>query len=328
MKNDNILRETMMTTARTKCLYPILRHFCALTMALVFCATVNAKTSTKQMSFASPEEAVKTLVSTVKDGEKTKLMQILGPDAKPLLESGDVIQDKENREKFVKAYEDANKLDKSNESKVMLEIGKDEWPFPIPLVKEANGWRFDTDAGKDEILKRRVGRNELSTIQSLLAYVDAQYDYYLANPQHDKLNSYAQKFLSTKDKRDGLYYPVKESEKPSPLGELYAKARAAGYGESKTAAPQAYYGYYYRILTSQGPDAKGGASDYVIQGKMIGGHAAIAWPASYGNSGVMTFMVNQDGMVYEKNLGKNTNQVAKQITKFNPDQTWKKTKTD
>lgn len=304
-----------------------IHNLCGLTIALAFSTTLSAaQVATKQMSFASPEEAVKVLIATVKVDDTKKLIQILGPDAIPLLESGDPVEDRNNREHFLKAYSEANKLEKSDESKYMLELGKDEWQFPIPLVKEANKWHFDTDAGKQEILNRRIGRNELSAIQALLAYVDAQHEYYLANPQHDKVFSFAQKFLSTSGKRDGLYYPVNAGEPLSPLGELYAHAQAEGYVKSKKDTTHAYYGYFYRILKSQGPDAPGGAYDYIVQGKMLGGHALIAWPATYGNSGVMTFMVNQDGVVYEKDLGPNTAKTAQKIMKFNPDKTWMQVK--
>ncbi len=295
---------------------------CLFTTALVL--TNPGYAASKQMSFSSPEEAVKVLVTSVKDDDTKKLMKILGPDAKPLVFSGDVVEDNNNRERFIKSYEEGNKLEKSGDAKMILTIGKDGWPFPIPLVKEANGWRFDTDAGKEEILNRRIGRNELSAIQAVLAYVDAQREYYLANPEHEKVLSYAQKFLSAPNKRDGLYYAVKEGESPSPLGELYAKAQAEGYADNeKGSEPKPYYGYYYRILKSQGADAHGGAVDYVAHGKMMGGYALIAWPAIYGNSGVMTFMVNHDGVVYEKDLGLETAKEAKNITTFNPDKTWK-----
>jgi DUF2950 family protein len=200
----------------------------------------------------------------------------------------------------------------------VLSIGKDAWPFPIPLVKEAAGWRFDTAAGKEEILNRRIGRNELDAMQAALAYGDAQREYYAMNPQKDKLLQYAQKFVSTQGKRDGLYFPTKEGEPRSPLGPLFDKAKAAGYEQGG-----GYHGYRYKILKAQGPDAKGGAYDYVVKGKMIGGYALVAWPVNYGNTGVMTFMVNHDGVIYEKNLGPGTAAAAEKITRFNPDKTWK-----
>ncbi|HET9734626.1 MAG TPA: DUF2950 domain-containing protein, partial [Burkholderiales bacterium] len=234
------------------------------------------------------------------------------------------VADREGRARFVKSYEEANKLDKSGEAKVFLSTGKDSWPMPIPIVKGTAGWRFDTKQGQEEILNRRIGRNELFTMQAMLAYVDAQREYYLRNPRNDKLLHYAQKFDSAPGKRDGLYFPTKAGEKPSPLGPLFASAKAAGYTKDGDGMPDPYYGYRYRILKGQGPDAPGGAYDYVVQGRMIGGFALIAWPASYGSTGVMSFIVNHDGVVYEKDLGPGTAAAAGKITRFNPDKTWKR----
>jgi hypothetical protein len=278
----------------------------------------------KQKSYGTPEDAVKDLMAAVKARDSKALLAILGQDAKPIISSGDAVADKAAGESFVKSYEEANKLEKSGDAKVVLATGKDAWPFPIPVVKDAAGWRFDTEAGKEEVLNRRIGRNELSTMQAALAYVDAQREYYLRNPQKDKLLSYAQKFASTQGKRDGLYFPTKEGEAASPLGPLFEAAKAAGYAKGEGGKPGAYHGYHYRILKAQGPDAPGGAYEYVAQGKMLGGHALVAWPATYGNSGVMTFLVNHDGVVYEKDLGPETPAAVQKITKFNPDKTWKK----
>jgi hypothetical protein len=196
--------------------------------------------------------------------------------------------------------------------------------LPIPLVKEDAGWRFDTHAGKEEILNRRIGRNELAAIEVCRAYVDAQREYYLRNPGRDALHQYAQKFLSTKGKRDGLYWTTKDSEEPSPLGPLIARAQGRGYVKAKDVQgkPLPYYGYYYRLLKSQGADAPGGAYDYVMRGKMIDGFALVAYPANWGNSGVMTFIVNHDGIVYQKDLGPDTAAAARAITRFDPDSTW------
>jgi hypothetical protein len=219
----------------------------------------------------------------------------------------------------VSLYETQNKIEKSGEDKAVLAIGKDGWPFPIPLVKEGEGWRFDTAAGKEEILNRRIGANELNAMQAMLAYGDAQREYYLLNPRKDKLLQYAQRIVSSEGKRDGLYYPTKAGEPRSPLGPLFARRLAEGYAEG-----DGYHGYRYKILKAQGPDAKGGAYNYVAQGRMIGGYALVAWPASYGNSGVMTFLVNHEGVVYEKDLGPGTAEAAAKLTRYNPDQTWKK----
>ena len=278
----------------------------------------------KQKVFGTPEEAVKELIAAVKSHDAKSLAAILGPGSRDIVQSGDAVADKAGRERFVKAYEEANKLEKTGDAKVVLSLGKDGWPFPVPVVKDAAGWRFDAKAGKEEVLNRRIGRNELAVVQVLQAYVDAQREYYLRNPQRDKLLSYAQRIASTQGKRDGLFFPTKADEKPSPLGPLVDSARAAGYKKGEAGKPVAYYGYHYRILKGQGPDAKGGAYDYVAQGRMIGGFALIAWPATYDNSGVMTFIVNHEGVVYEKDLGPDTASAVQKITKFNPDKTWKK----
>jgi Protein of unknown function (DUF2950) len=273
---------------------------------------------TKQKTFASPEEAVKALVAAA--GDPKAVLNVLGPEAKALINSGDAAADREARERFLKAYKEANKLMKSGDDMTLLVVGRDEWIFPIPIVKEAAGWRFDTEEGREEILNRRIGRNELSAIKAVQAYVDAQREYYLRNPQNDKLLHYAQKFVSAQGKRDGLYFPTKTGEKPSPLGPLFTRAKAEGYAKGD----DAYHGYHYRILRGQGASAPGGAYAYVAQGRMIGGFALVAWPASYGNSGVMTFLVNHEGVVYEKDLGQDTAAVIKKITRFNPDKSWKR----
>jgi len=281
-------------------------------------AGAQAASHAKPKTFGTPEEAAAALVAAVKSGDSKATLAILGGDAKPILESGDKVADKAAGARFVSLYETANKIDKSGDEKAVLSVGKDAWPFPIPLAKDAAGWHFDTAAGKEEILNRRIGRNELDAMQAMLAYGDAQREYYALNPQQDKMLQYAQKFVSAQGKRDGLYYPTKEGEPRSPLGPLFDKAKAQGYEHGG-----GYHGYRYRILKAQGPDAKGGAYDYVVRGRMIGGFALVAWPVSYGNSGVMTFIVNHDGTVYEKDLGPDTATAAAKITKFNPDKTWK-----
>jgi hypothetical protein len=277
-----------------------------------------------QKTFATPEDAAKALAAAAGAGDAKALESILGPGSGSLVRSGDAVADRRGRERFAKAYAEANRIEQQGDAKAVLLVGMDEWPMPIPLVKGADGWRFDTKAGREEVLNRRIGRNELSAVQAMLAYVDAQREYYLRNPRNDKLLHYAQKFDSARGKRDGLYFPTKAAEKPSPLGPLFASARAQGYTKEGDGMPDPYHGYRYRILKRQGPDAPGGAYDYVVQGRMIGGFALIAWPASYGSSGVMTFVVNHDGVVYEKDLGPDTAAAAGKITRFNPDKTWKR----
>jgi hypothetical protein len=278
----------------------------------------------KQKRFASAEEGVQALITALKANDVNAMLAILGPEARPLIVSGDPVADHEAKEHMVQEYEASHSLAKVDETKAVLQVGKDDWPFPIPLVKEDGGWRFDTRAGKDEILNRRIGRNELAAIEVSRAYVDAQREYYLRNPQNAPLLHYAQKFVSRKGQHDGLYWATKEGEEPSPLGPLIARARDEGYARGKraTGKPVPYHGYYYRILKAQGPDAPGGTYDYVVRGKMLGGFALVAYPASWGNSGVMTFLVNHDGVVYQKDLGPDTAALARKMTRFNPDDTW------
>jgi Protein of unknown function (DUF2950) len=283
--------------------------------------TALAADAVKQRMFSSPEEGVKALIDASKKNDMKEILQILGPEAKPFLETGDPVSDREARERFVKSYEEANKLVKSGDSKAVLEVGKDEWPLPIPLVKQNGGWRFDTKEGREEIVNRRMGRNELDVIQVCLAVVDAEREYYQRDPDGDKLLQYAQKFISTKGKRDGLFWETKPDEQPSPLGPLVARARGEGY-KGADGKPIPYHGYYYKILTGQGKDAPGGAYDYLVRGKMMGGFGMVAYPAQYGSSGIMTFIVNHDGVVYQKDLGPKTASVAQSMTRFNPDKTW------
>jgi hypothetical protein len=289
--------------------------------ALALCLLVaTAAYAAGPKLFTSPEEAVQALVAAARAGDAKGMITVLGPEAKDIVRSGDAAIDKHARQRFVGAYDEANKIVRPNGSIALLVVGKDEWTMPIPIVKDAAGWHFDVVEGKEEILNRRIGRNELHAIQAVQAYVDAQREYYLRNPQKDKLMQYAQKFMSGKNRRDGLYFPVKSGETPSPLGPLFDRMQA-GKGDAGKRVP--YHGYYYRILKGQGQDARGGAYSYLAQGRMIGGFALVAWPAVYGNTGVMTFVVNQDGVVYEKDLGKGTAAAAAKVTLFNPDKSWK-----
>ena len=278
-----------------------------------------------QETFASPQEAVKALVEALKAGDTKALTVIFGPGSEDVITSGDPVADKAERERFINSYEQKNRLEEEGSDKVILCVGDDDWPFPVPIVKEDGAWRFDSPEGREELLARRIGRNELSVIQVCLAIVDAQREYALRDRDGDGLPEYAQKFMSDPGKKNGLYWKAKEGEEESPLGPLVAEAQEQGYSGKKSGGkPIPYHGYYYRILKGQGKSAPGGAYDYVVNGKMIGGFGLVAYPAQYGSSGIMTFIVNQDGVVYQKDLGKNTGKTVLAMKLFDPDRTWKK----
>jgi hypothetical protein len=295
-----------------------------LSLTLTFVpAPIVVAAGSRAQEFASPEEAVAALVKAVKAGDQKALLKILGPEGRALISSGDPVADRNARQHFGAEYDRAHRLEGGN-GKLVLYVGQDGFPFPIPLVPDGIVWRFDTRAGREEILNRRIGKNELAAIQVCLAYVDAQREYYAEDRNADGLREYATRFASTPGKRDGLYWATKPGEKPSPLGPLVVKARAEGYRKGQGSAPAPYHGYYYRILTAQGPGAPDGAYDYLVRGRMIGGFALVAFPAQYGVSGVMTFIVNHAGIVYEKDLGTNTAAIARGIKRFDPGPTWKK----
>jgi hypothetical protein len=286
-------------------------------------ATSALAAAPRQITFASPEAAADALVAATRLGKTADLEKILGPSGRQLIFSGDRVADREGREKFAADYADKHAIAPESDGKAILVIGADEWPFPIPLVKQSDRWRFDTDAGAEEILNRRIGRNELNAIQVCSAIVDAERDYAGKDRTGAGYLEYAQKFMSSPGKRDGLYWPTTTGEE-SPIGPLVVAARAEGYA-TKTAPdkPAPYHGYFYRILKQQGQDAPGGAHSYIVKGHMIGGFALVAFPAKYGDSGVMSFMVNQDGVIYEKNLGPDTAAIGRGMTVFNPDASWK-----
>jgi hypothetical protein len=279
------------------------------------------------MAFTSAEEAVEAMMDAVSNDDTKALLAIFGSEGKKVISSGDKVADKAGRERFVQAYQEMNKLVKETDEKATLLVGREEWPFPIPIVKVGETWRFDSVEGKEELFNRRIGRNELNTIQVCLAYVDAQREFALKDRDGDGLMEYAQKFVSTKGKKDGLYWKTEEGEEQSPLGSLAAKATKEGYTSGKSGEePQPYWGYYYKILKAQGENAPGGAYDYVVNGKMIGGFALVAFPAEYGNAGIMTFMVNHDGVVYQQNLGEDTEKISNKMKQFDPDETWEEVK--
>ena len=273
-----------------------------------------------QQSFQSPEDAAAALAAAAKSGATSDILKVLGNKAADIVESGDVVADKATRERFAAAYDDKHSISMEGDKKAILILGKDDFPFPIPLRHSRSGWEFDAAEGRIEILYRRIGRNELEAIQTARAFVDAENEY-ADKDRGAGPGVYAQRIVSSPGKKDGLYWPPDGDE--SPLGELAAKASAEGY-KVGSGEPQPYHGYYYRILTRQGPNAPGGEMDYVVNGKMIGGFALVAYPDEYGNSGVMTFVVNHKGEVYQKDLGELTEAIAKRMKEFNPDQTWKK----
>lgn len=279
----------------------------------------------KQKSFASPEEAVNALVSAVRADDEKEMLSILGPESKELISSGDEAADRAGRQRFIKSYTLMERIEKVSPGKMLLHVGKDDWAMPIPIVERGNRWVFDTKAGREEILDRRIGRNELNAIDVLHAFVAAQYAYAADDRAGGGCGQFAQRIISTGDKHDGLYWKAKEGSKTSPLGPLVAEAAQEGYAKSAEAITLSpFHGYYFRILKGQGKDARGGAYSYMVKGRMILGFGLVAYPAQYGNSGVMTFLVNQGGIIYQKNLGKETARMAKAMKVFNPDKTWKR----
>lgn len=293
------------------------RTLVSLTMAALLCATANA-----QQAFKTPDEAASALAGAAKAGDPKAIVTVLGPDGVDIVSSGDPVADATTREKFVAAYDAKHQITMEGDNKAIVVIGQEDFPLPIPLVRKDGTWRFDTVAGREEILFRRIGKNELDAIQSSLAYVDAQNDYADKDRTGAGKGIYAQRIVSSAGKKDGLYWPDAQNNDASPLGELIAKATTQGYRTGGGRTP--YHGYYFKILTEQGAAAPGGELDYVVKGKMIGGFALVAYPAEYRNSGVMTFIVNHTGTVYEKDLGPNTAKLAERMTAYNPNSTWHK----
>jgi hypothetical protein len=297
----------------------------ACTSRVLLCAAVLGLSTpvTAQELFATPEAAADALVGAARSGDAKALLAVLGPDGQAIISSGDPVADSNTLQKFVSAYDAKHAIELEGNGTQTLIIGTDDWPFPIPLVDKDGQWQFDTREGRDEILRRRIGKNELAAIQVSLAYVQAQNEYAELDPAGLGRGVYAQRIVSHPGKKDGLYWPTAEGETPSPLGDLAAKASAEGYKAGEKPIP--FHGYYYRVLTRQGAAAPGGAYDYLVKGKLKGGFGLIAVPAEYGNSGIMTFMVNHDGVVLQKDLGPQTTKVAATIDAFAPDQGWTKT---
>ena len=308
-----------------KATWPVGAVLCAALLLLIAveassCGNTPQKTtteSTAQKVFATPEDAGTAFLEAARSGDQAALLAIFGPDGKTALFSGDAVKDKDNLHDFVAAY---NQMHRWREIKVggeVLYIGADNYPFPIPLGKNSGGqWMFDTAAGKDEILARRIGKDELTAIAACGAVAAAQAKYFGNQKQ------YAQKFVSDAGTKDGLYWPVAAGQPPSPLEDVRDFAKAAGYTNAGD-KPQAFGGYYFKILTKQGSGAKGGAKDYIANGKMTGGFALLAYPAEYRNSGIMSFIVGKDGVVYQKDLGEKTTELAPALQVYDPGDGWK-----
>jgi hypothetical protein len=302
-------------------------------------AKEDTAAAANQTMFDTPDAAMHALADAMKAGDREALQKMFGAGAQQLL-SGDPVEDDIDRANFSAAMQENMQLDQEDDSTYRILVGEDEWPTPIPVVKKGDKWVFDTQAGLNEILDRRVGNNELAAIATCRAYVLAQWEYYVnAYGDNDGLATYAQKFISTSSgAQDGLYWQTTEEEDPSPMGKLIAAAEEEGYNKNnplakprKASADEElapYHGYYVKILTRQGASAPGGKYNYIINGNMIAGFAMVAFPATWGNSGVMTFIVNQQGRVYEKNLGPGTDRLAEAMTEYNPDPSWKRVNED
>ena len=295
-----------------------LKSLCRAVLPGMIALALLGSAAQAQQSYKTPEDAAAALAAAVKSAPRD-VLKVLGRAAEDIVFSGDEVADNDIRQRFSSMYEAKHGIKAEGNKSATLILGPDEFPFPIPLVNTKAGWQFDTDEGRIEVLRRRIGRNELDAIQTALAFVDAQNEY-ADKDRGEGAGVYAQHIVSSPGKKDGLFW--RDDSDPSPLGPLAAQASSEGYKAGEGMTP--YHGYYFRILKGQGPDAPGGAMNYVVKGKMIGGFALIAWPAEYGNSGVMTFLVNHAGVVYQKDLGKRTDFVAKRLTLFDPDQTWKK----
>lgn len=301
--------------------------YCSLVLACSNVPVTTGPAADEQRAFDTPRAAVDALVAATRGDRADDIVEILGPEGRELVYSGDPVTDAAGRELFVSIYDQAHAIRMDGSNRAVLVIGNKDWPFPIPVVRRKGAWRFDTPAGKQEILDRRIGRNELSAIKVCEAVVDAQRDYAERFRGDGGIVEYARKFISTPGRRDGLYWPVEAGQPESPIGPLLASARAEGYGvEEDYGDREPYHGYFYKMLMRQGGNAPDGAYEYLVDGHMIGGFALVAFPAEYANSGIMTFIVNQDGIIYQKNLGPDTAEAARAMQSFDPDRSWKQVK--
>jgi hypothetical protein len=296
----------------------------AVLAGIILLAAVSsvAGESGERQSFLSPRKAVDALIAALQDNNDAELLHIFGPDSGDLISSGDKVADQHDKENFLKAYQEKNDLQQMTEDRSMLFVGAEDYPFPIPIIKQGDSWIFDTPSGMEEILNRLIGRNELHTIEVMRAYTAAQREY-ACIPRNGGGSEFAQRFASSEGKKDGLYWQVSPGEEESPFGPLIARATEEGYaGGLDKDPPEPFHGYYFKILTAQGENASGGAFDYMVDGKMVLGFGLVAYPAKYGVSGIMTFIVNQEGVIYENDLGEDTVRAAQAMTTFDPDDTW------
>jgi Protein of unknown function (DUF2950) len=298
-------------------------------VAIVACAFGSVtgcgttETASPQRTFDSPDAAARALIGEVKKGNLDEVLAIFGPDGRALIDTSDPVMARRNQQVFTAAAAETWRLDAHGPATTTLVIGNEEWPFPIPLVKEGNAWRFDTAAGKEEVITRRIGRNELAAIRLCLTYVMAQRIYAQKGHDGEGAGLYAKTFRSDPNRHNGLYWTAARGEQHSPLGELVAHAAEEGtLSRQNGPQPSPFHGYLFRILTAQGPDAPGGAKDYLVDGKLARGFALVAWPAQYDVTGVMTFLVNHDGVVREKDLAATTNDAAQAMKTYNPDASW------
>lgn len=276
-----------------------------------------------QKTFSSPLEAVNALLEAARSGDPALLVPLLGSQAADIISSGDLGVAKKVLADFVKAYGEKHSLSVEAQGFEFLQVGQGNWPFPFPIVRDGTVWYFDIERGNEEILDRRVGRNELGAIAVCVGYVQSQIEYASKGRDGNSSGIYAQRFQSNPGKQDGLYWATSKGEPESPMGPLVANAAAEENSKQSSGSSTPYYGYLYKILTAQGPNARGGAKTYVVDGKLTGGFALIAYPAQYHSTGVMTFIVNQDGVVYQQDLGEQTSDLASQITAYNPDNSWR-----
>jgi hypothetical protein len=289
-------------------------------------ASATPAPASPQRSFASPEEAARRLVEVVRKADMKALVALIGPGSGAWLKSGDAVADTQERRFFLAAYDEKHALEARGADRFVLAVGTDAWPFAVPIVNQGGRWAFDAEAGREELANRRIGRNELDTMRTLRQLVEAQRRYHGADPDGNGVADYAVRLISSEGRKDGLYWPANPSQPASPLEALAALAVAQGYSSRAGAAPQAFHGYFYRILTAQGKDAPGGARDYRVGDRLTGGFAILAYPAKYGVSGFMSFIVNQDGVIYEKDLGANTGAAAAKMVIYNPNSAWTQVK--